>query len=74
MGNEKKKQYIPQLKTRNIFGLEKGKAFKGRILRDIKNVLRLEKENKAIKDWILRDISNLFEHEEEENIYKPVRV
>ena len=45
-----------------------------RILRDIKNVFRLEKENEVIKDIILRDIRNLFEDEEEGNYFKQVRV
>ena len=44
------------------------------IIKDIRNIFRLEKETKAIKDRILRDIKNLFEHEQEENYYKPVRV
>ena len=44
------------------------------IIKDIRNLFRLEKETNAIKDRILRDIKNLFEHEEEENYYKPVRV
>ena len=47
---------------------------KDRILRDIRNVFRIKKQNKRIKDIILRDIINLFENEEEENYYKPVRV
>ena len=43
--------------------------------KDIRNLLRLEKEIKAIKDRILRDIKNLSEHEKEEvNFYKPVKV
>ena len=33
------------------------------MLRNIRNVFRLEKENKVIKDIILRYIRNLFEHE-----------
>ena len=47
-----------------------------KIIKDIRNLLRLKKETKAIKDRILRDIKNLFEHEEEEEekYYKPVRV
>ena len=44
------------------------------LIKDIRNLFRLEKETKAIKDRILRDIKNLFEHEEEENYYKPVKV
>ena len=44
-------------------------------VKDIRNLLRQEKETKAIKDRILRDIKNIFEHEkEEENYYKSVRV
>ena len=41
---------------------------------DIRNILRLEKENKAIEDIILRNIRNLFENQEEKQYYKPVRV
>ena len=45
------------------------------IIKDIRNLVRLEKETKAIKDKILRDINILFEHgDKEENYYKPVRV
>ena len=45
------------------------------LIKDIRNLFRLEKETKAIKDIILRDIENLFEHEEEKkNYYKPARV
>ena len=33
------------------------------IIKDIRNLFRLEKEIKAIKDRILRDIKNLLEHE-----------
>ena len=44
------------------------------MLRDIRTVFRLEKENKTIKDIILRDIRNLFENKEEENYCKAVRV
>ena len=47
---------------------------KDRILRDIRNVFRLENENKAIKDIIVRYIRNHLENEERENYYKPVRV
>ena len=43
-----------------------------KIIKDIRNLFRQEKETEAIKDRILRDIKNLFEHEEEENYYKPV--
>ena len=39
------------------------------IIRNIKNLFRLEKETKGIKDKILKDIKNLFEE-----YYEPVRV
>ena len=52
----------------------KSKASRRKIIKDIRNLFRQEKETKAIKDRILRNIKNLFEHEEEENYYKPVRV
>ena len=41
-----------------------------RIIRGIRNVFRLEKEN---KDTTIRNIKNLFQHEEED-YYKPVIV
>ena len=44
-----------------------------KIIKDERNLFRLEKKFKAIKDRILRDIKNLLEYEEE-NYYKPVRV
>ena len=43
-------------------------------MKDIRNLLRREKETKTIKDRIPRDIKNLFEHEEEESYYKPITV
>ena len=43
------------------------------IIKDIRNVFRLEKENKDIKDRIIRDIENLFEYQEED-YYKLVIV
>ena len=56
-----------------MFRLEKeNEEIKYRILRDIRNLFRLEK--KAIEDLILRDIWNLFKHDEEKNCYKPVKV
>ena len=44
-----------------------------KIIKDIRNLFRWEKETKAIKDRILRYINSLFEHEEE-NCYKQVRL
>ena len=46
-----------------------------KIIKDVRNLFRREKETEAIKDRILRDIKNRFEHEKgEENYYKPVGV
>ena len=45
---------------------------KDNIIKNVKNLFRLKKENKAIKNRIVRDIRNLVEHEED--YYKPLRV
>ena len=42
------------------------------VIKGIRNLFRLKKENTAIKYRILRDIINLFEHKKED-YYKPVR-
>ena len=59
---KKKKKFIPQLNT----------GIKDIIIRDIRDIFRLEKENKGIEDRILGDIRNIFEHKEED-YHKPVR-
>ena len=41
------------------------------IIKDIRNLFTLKKENEALKDRIIRNIRNLFE---QEDYYKPVRV
>ena len=43
------------------------------IVKDIRNLFKLEKKTKAIKNRMLRDIENLFEHEEKD-YYKPLIV
>ena len=43
------------------------------IVKDIRNLFRLEKKTKAIKNRMVRDIENLFEHEEKD-YYKPLIV
>ena len=35
------------------------------MIKDLRNLFRLKKENEAIKDRVIRDIRNHFEHEEE---------
>ena len=47
--------------------MENPRSEKQNIIKDLRNIFRLEKETKAIKDRILRDIKNLFRHEEEKN-------
>ena len=51
--------------------MENSRPEEEKIMKDIRNLFRQEKETKAIKDRIIRYIKNLFEHEEEEeNYYK----
>ena len=48
---------------------------KENIIKDIRNLFRLEKETKEIRqNRIRRDIKNPYEYEGDENYYKPVRV
>ena len=47
---------------RNLLRLEE-EAIEDRLLRSIRNALRLGKENKAIKDIAIRNIRNFFEDE-----------
>ena len=42
------------------------------IIKDVRNLFSLTKENEAINDRIIRDIKNIFELEED--YYKPVRI
>ena len=42
-------------------------------IKDMRNLLRLKKENEVIKNRIIIDIRNILEYEEED-YYKPVRV
>ena len=44
------------------------------VIKGIRNLFGLKKENKGIKDKTIRNIINLFAHEEEKNYYKTVRV
>ena len=52
--------------------LEKDKKIEDNVIKDLRNLFKLKKENKAIKCKVIRDIRNLFEHEEED-YYKSVR-
>ena len=57
-----------------IYNDGKFKSWRKKIIKDIRNLFRLEKKTKAIKDIMPEDIKNDFEHEEEENYCKPVWV
>ena len=57
-----------------IYNDGKFKSWRKKIIKDIRNLFRLEKKTKAIKYIIPEDIKNDFEHEEEENYCKPVWV
>ena len=56
----------------NILRFEKDKIIEENIMKHIRKVFRLEKENKATKDRIIRNIRHLFMNEEED-YNKPVR-
>ena len=53
--------------------VEKDKAIEENIIKDVRNLSRLKKENKTIKERIIRNIRNLSEHDEED-YYKAIRV
>ena len=57
-----------------IYNDGKFKSWRKKIIKDIRNLFRLEKKTKAIKYIMPEDIKNDFEHEEEENYCKPVWV
>ena len=50
------------------------KESQDKIIKNIRNLIKLEKENEATKDRIIRDFKTLFEQQEEGDCYKPVRV
>ena len=54
--------------------MESARPEEEKVIKDIRNLFRREKETKEIKYRIHTGIKNIFEHEEEENYYKPVRV
>ena len=56
----------------NYLGLKEEKIVEGQIIKNIRNLLKLKRQNEGIKDRIIRDNRNLFEHEEE--YYKSVTV
>ena len=47
-------------------------VYRRQLIKDIRDLFKLKKENKEINDWIISDIKNRFELEG--NYYKPVKV
>ena len=45
-----------------------------KMIKDIRNLFKREKETNVLKDRVLRDTKHLFEYEEQENYYESVRV
>ena len=45
-----------------------------KMIKDIRNLFKREKETNVLKDRVVRDTKHLFEYEEQENYYESVRV
>ena len=54
-----------------MYGARK-KQLEENIIKSVRNLLKLKKENEAIKDRIIRDIMTLFK--QEDDYYKSIRV
>ena len=67
----KTKDYSKLDPFKTVYGGRK-KQSKENIIKSIRNLSKLKKENEPIKDRIIRDIRALFEREEKNN-YKPIR-
>ena len=52
---------------------ENNKKIEVNIIKYVRKLFRLKKENEAIKDRVIRNIRNLLDHKEED-CYKPVRL
>ena len=52
---------------------ENNKKIKVNIIKYVRKLFRLKKENEAIKDRVIKNIRNLLDHKEED-YYKPVRL
>ena len=72
--------WVKDFKTKDYSKLERVKTMYGggkkqsekNVIKSIRNLFKLKKENEAIKDRIIRDIRSLFK--QEEDYYKPLRV
>ena len=68
----KTKGYIKPEPVKTVYGDRKKKSEEN-IIKSIRNLFKLKKENQAIKDRIIRRIRTLFE-QEEKDYYEPIRV
>ena len=66
------KVYSKPERVKTVYGGGK-KQSEESIIKSIRNLFKLKKENGAIKDRIIRDIRTIFEREEID-YYKPIRV
>ena len=67
----KTKYYIKPKRVKTVYGVGNKKSEEN-IIKSIRNLFELKKENEAIKDIIIKDIRNLFK--QEDNFYMPIRV
>ena len=69
----KTKDYRKPERVKTVYGGGKKQSEKN-IIKSIKNLFKLEKENESIKDSIIRDNRTLFEQQEEKYYDKPIKV
>ena len=69
----KTKDYSEPERVRTVYEGGK-KQWEENIIKSIRNLFKLKKENEAIKDRIIRDIRTVLEQQEEKDYYKPIRV
>ena len=69
----KTKDYRKPERVKTVYGGGKKQSEKI-VIKSIKNLFKLEKENEAIKDSIIRDDRTLFEQQEEKDYDKPIKV
>ena len=73
MGLFKTKDYSKPERVKTVYEGEK-KQSEENIIKSIRNLFKLKKENEAIKDKIIGDIRTLLEQQEEKDYFKPIRV
>ena len=72
MSISKTKDYSKPKRVKTVYGGGK-KQSEENIIKSIRNLFKLKKENEEIKDGIIRDIATLYE-QEEKDCYNPIRV